>query len=102
MTRNRATLSAAVVSLAAVTTSSVLACDYHWALGIAEPTVVFAPATPTTSSARSAGVAATNELLAADTVNDAAITSWMRNTTGKVGTSTDSTINNVVNKIPAD
>ena len=96
--------------------NTVYACDYHLLLGLPEPTGVW-PTDPT--------VAAT-EIQALDSANDAAITniiatsagglvaplaspgidtyitSWMINTNGATGRSTDTTINNVVKSIPAN
>jgi hypothetical protein len=87
------------------------ACDYHWLMGIQEPTGVW----PTTSAIDSStnalapslslSVAADNAVAAvsaADAVNDAAVTSWMINTTGKKGHSPNATINAIVSQINAD
>src|SRR5947207_8379354 len=84
------------LSVAALSGVRADACDYHWALGVPEPTRVWptpssaAVAQPSLSSATNSAI---NALTLQDTINDAAITKWMQNTTGKKGHSTNATIN---------
>src|SRR5690348_10086554 len=90
-------VTAAAMSAATAASSVSYACDYHWALGLPEPvgvwpTIKEAPAL----TAQSAAASALSAQAAADALNDAAVTSWMLNTTGKTGHSTDTTINNLV------
>jgi hypothetical protein len=105
----RRNLTAAVLGVCAVGAMGGLsrACDYHWALGIPEPTgdwpAMPSPAAATPSaSLTSAAQSAVLEVTFADSINDAAITRWMINTTGRTGHSTNATINNLVDKIQAD
>jgi hypothetical protein len=84
--------------------SAARACDYHWALGIPEPTGIW-PSQQTTDanlSMAAATSAALADLDYQETINDAAITSWMQNVTNKKGHSPNATINNLVSQINAD
>jgi len=106
------------VSIAALLSlgSTLHACNYHLLLGLAEPTGIW----PADSAS------AVDQVKALDLANDAVIanalatsagspsmqapappidtyvTSWLINTTGATGRSTNTTINNVVKTIPAN
>jgi hypothetical protein len=108
-------VAAALTGILGINNSS-RACDYHLLMGLPEPTGIW-PTDPTT---------AVNQIKTADALDDAAITStitmsanilaapaispsvdtyvtsWMINTNGATGKSTDTTINNAVKSIPAN
>lgn len=80
------------------------ACDYHTLLGIPEPVGIWPTLVNTTAqpSAASAATSAMATVQAQDAIQDAAITSWMINTTGAKGHSPNATINALVSQINAD
>src|SRR4051794_4661269 len=71
------------------------ACDYHWAIGVPEPTGIWPSLTDKKAIDLAAATsAALVDIDHQDTINDAAITKWMQNTTIK-GHSPNATINNL-------
>ncbi len=77
------------------------ACWYHEIMGLSEPTGIWPTASstePAASDVKAAVLSVTNQ----DSIADAAITSWMLNTAGTLGHSTNATVNSVVSKIQAD
>ncbi|HSV15098.1 MAG TPA: YHYH protein [Tepidisphaeraceae bacterium] len=92
---------------------SAIGCSLHWALGLPEPVGVWpaelatSPTAPAQNSTvqtdtAAAASAAIAEINAADSVNDAAVTSWLQNPNNTKGFSTNSVVNSVVNKVNAD
>lgn len=97
------------------------ACEYHWALGLPEPQGLWPNATDSTPLTAQQALAAlkdadlandsavaslsTSSAATPDTVTppiDAYVTSWLNNTTGVKGKSTDATINAAVSQISAN
>ena len=119
--KSRLVFSVAAVSLLAI--RGALACDYHMLLGLPEPTGIW-PTNPTDAASQLklqdaaedaaitnaiVSLASTFSLSSSATISpavspsiDTYVTSWMINTTGVKGKSTDSTINAAVSTILAN
>ena len=86
-----------LLAAVALTSSPLLACEYHQLLNIPEPVGVWL-ADPTTSISDLSN----RTRSAAPLVTDLAITGWKLNTTGAKAHSTDATIQSYVQNITAD